>query len=178
MTNFFLLVENGITMLMESLNEDRVMELLKEPDTNGERDIDTPQIKGQKNKILYLLRSNLNSYREVYLQDLENGTITRSPDHDKIIAVTPMVQIAYKNLLSITSIFVSNNILCNYPKGIRWNDFSSLEKLKYALCLEDILFKSGYPGVTLHPAKNSWASKSMLSEKLRGISKEQVKKNE
>ena len=85
-------------MLMESLNEDRVMELLKEPDTNGERDIDTPQIKGQKNKILYLLRSNLNSYREVYLQDLENGTITRSPDHDKILAVTPMVQIAYKNL--------------------------------------------------------------------------------
>lgn len=162
---------------MESLNEDRVMELLKEPDTNGERDIDTPQVKGQKNKILHLLRSNLISYREVYLRDVENGTITRSPEHDKILEVTPMVKIAYKNLLAITNIFVSNNIICNYQKGIRWNDFSSLEKLKYALCLEDILFRSGYPGVSLHPAKNNWASKSMLSEKLRGVSKEHVKKS-
>lgn len=170
------IVEKAISKLIESLNDDRIAELMKETCLHGERDIHRPPVKNHKAQIIEVIKSNLMVYRSIYLQQLENEVITRSKEHDNILELTPLIAPAYKNLLIITKMFIINNILPNHAAGIRWKELSKIEQSKYALCYEDILFRSGYRGVSLHRCDKNWASFAMLASHIRSFPKDDVRK--
>ncbi|KAG1438157.1 hypothetical protein G6F56_012764 [Rhizopus delemar] len=145
---------------------------MKETCLHGERDIHRPPVKNHKAQIIEVIKSNLMVYRSIYLQELENEVITRSKEHDNILEITPLIAPAYKNLLIITKMFIINNILPNHAAGIRWKELSKIEQSKYALCYEDILFRSGYRGVSLHRCDKNWASFAMLAAHIRSFPKD------
>lgn len=174
--DFFLELDSSIMTLLEGIDDIRVQELINNPKILGVRDFNRPPKGTHKSRILEVITSNVNEYKKAYEAELAAGGVRKEKEeHDAIMAVTPIVSEAYKNVGLITKLYVKNNILPFHPQDIKWDDLHSLEKGKHAAVLEDLLKRSKYPGVEMHNCKNSWAATSLFSECIRGITKNNVK---
>ncbi|CAO3702742.1 unnamed protein product [Rhizopus stolonifer] len=126
---------------------------------------------------------NLIQFKKLYLQHLAAGGEERE-DHEDIVNFeplsetldAPLITQAYKNVITITRLYILNNIYYPAGKKLLWRDLSSIDCLEHALSLEYILYKSEFPGVALHHCTEQWSCRNILTEKMRSMQRDKVKK--
>lgn len=169
--------------LIESLTEEKINELIQNDRMLGERSVGKPKLSKHTEKIRHVLKENLIQFKKMYLQNLAAGGEERE-DHDDIVSFeplsetldAPLITQAYKNVMTITRLYILNNIYYPAGKKLLWRDLSSIDCLKHALSLEYILYKSEFPGVALHHCTEQWSCRNILTEKMRSMQRDKVKK--
>lgn len=171
--------------LIESLTEEKINELIQNDRMLGERSVGKPKLSKHTEKIRHVLKENLIQFKKMYLQHLAAGGEERE-DHDDIVSFeplsealdAPLITQAYKNVMTITRLYILNNIYYPAGKKLLWRDLSSIDCLKHALSLEYILYKSEFPGVALHHCTEQWSCRNILTEKMRSMQRDKVKKKD